>query len=237
MEAHRSLPREDPVELGPDLVELLPDGRATFGHMAIVARRALVLTLVLLASSCGGGGGGVRLVSPPDWMNRYCLKAARSLGYAVLCPTKVPQRPDMTPCRGRAPKNELWDPRDCHQYVLDGLFTGPSSYRGPFGNSVGHLALWTVRKGSDFDTSGLFGCPGGGIRRGDATVAAFKGTWWFCPHRSANLQSGHIAFQWLRHGLKYGVSVHRNTATNRRLVESLVQSVRLVGRGSPGSSE
>lgn len=191
---------------------------------------AIALVLLVLGSSCGAHSRRqeVRLVAAPPWMKGYCRKAARDLGYSVLCPTKVPQQPDLVPCRGRAPKLELWDPKDCHQYVLDGLFTGPTAYRGPFGNSVGHFALWTVRRGSDFDTPGLFGCPTRSLRRGRATIQGIHGTWWYCPHRSANLNSGHIAFQWEHGGLKYGVSVHGDTATNRRLVEALLHELRLV---------
>jgi hypothetical protein len=59
-------------------------------------------------------------------------------------------------------------------------------------------------------------------------VARIQGTWWSCPHRFANLNSGHVAFQWRRHGLVYGVSVHGRTATNRRLVESLLEAISLV---------
>ena len=179
--------------------------------------------------------GEIRLEPPPTWMNGYCTKAARVLGYSVLCPTELPHVRILFPCRGRAPGNELWDERDCHEYVLDGLFEGPPSYRGLLGRStgrghrIGHFALWTIHEGDAFDTGGLFGCPGGGRRRGAASLSGIDGSWWICPAgRSANLNSGHIAFQWRRGAIVYGVSVHGISATNRRLVESLVRAIRLV---------
>ena len=199
--------------------------------------RKLAIALVLLASSCAAhppphapSVSGIKLGPAPHWLKPYCLKAARSLGYAVLCPTRLPRRlKAILPCRSRAPRNELWG-RDCYQYVLDGLFVGPPAYRGLFGRPLGHFALWTTQEGGDFDTGGLFACPGGGVHRGRAAPGGVTGTWWLCPAgRSANLNSGHLAFQWRRRGLIYGVSVHGNTVTNRRLVTSLLHGTRLVG--------
>ena len=60
----------------------------------------------------------------PKWMDAYCHKAADDLGYAVLCPRRLPRVLDIIPCRGPAPAEELWG-KYCFDYVLDSLFSGP----------------------------------------------------------------------------------------------------------------
>ena len=169
---------------------------------------------------------GLRLQAPPAWMAGYCHKAANDLGYPVLCPQALPPLVDIVPCRGPAPAEVLWG-RYCVDYVLDALFRGPPGYQGPFGNSVGHLALWTVSTSSDFWHGGFFGCPGGGQRRKPERIDEHEGYWWSCPATSggANLNSGHIGFQWLVGNLVSGMSVHGLTEVNQQMVRELLGRV------------
>jgi hypothetical protein len=163
-------------------------------------------------------------------MDGYCHKAADDLGYAILCPRRLPQLVDLVPCRGPAPIEELWG-KYCYDYVLDGLFRGPPNHKGPFGNRVGHLAVWTIAPGSDFyPGSELFACPAAERREGADRLAGHDGHWWACPHTaSANVNSGHLAFQWEQDGIVYGLSVHGLDETSRSIVRELAPEVELVG--------
>jgi hypothetical protein len=77
---------------------------------------------------------------------------------------------------------------------------------------------------------GLFGCPGGGLRGSPAGLLEHAGNWWSCAaSRAADLNSGHVAFQWSANGVIYGVSVHGNTHVNRRIVRELLDNLELVG--------
>jgi hypothetical protein len=191
---------------------------------------------VFLAAGCDGrtvgdGVRGIRFEAVPAWMAGYCKKAAADLGYPVLCPSRLPRMVDIVPCRGPAPENELWG-RYCSDYVLDSLFRGPPGYRGPFGANrrVGHLALWSIARTSGMFGGGLFGCPGGGRRIRSARLRGHSGTWWACPAGSAaNLNSGHLAFQWVSDDVIYGLSVHGINAASRDVVRTLADHVDLVG--------
>ena len=175
----------------------------------------------------------IRLSRAPKWMDGYCRKAADDLGYAVLCPRRLPRVLDIIPCRGPAPAEELWG-KYCFDYVLDSLFSGPPGYHGPFATSrrTGHLAVWTIGPKSDFYPDGLFACPGGGRRKGPEVVAGHSGYWWACPETAAaNVNSGHIAFQWSMGDVVLGASVHGITAQNRKLVRELLFQSELVNPG------
>jgi hypothetical protein len=174
----------------------------------------------------------VRFERAPSWMSSYCRKAAADLGYAVLCPKRLPRAIDIVPCRGPAPKEELWG-EYCFDHVLDVLFTGPPGYRGPFAPNrrTGHLALWTIGPASDFYPDDLFACPGGGRSGPPDQLGSYAGSWWTCPSgAAANLNSGHVAFQWAApNDVVYGVSVHGVTHVNRQIVRDLISRVALVG--------
>jgi hypothetical protein len=208
----------------------------------------LVLCGLLLLTACDDGSpmrgragtsertfvAGLRLDPVPKWMEGYCHKAADDLGYAVLCPVRLPSRYDLLPCRGPTPRNELWG-KYCFDYVLDSVFKGPPDYHGPFAANrrTGHLALWTIAPSSDMYEGGFFGCPGGGRRQESGRLRGHSGHWWACPStRVADLNSGHVAFQWVAGGVIYGISVHGITKVNRRIVRELLDHVDLVGSTS-----
>jgi hypothetical protein len=167
-------------------------------------------------------------------MGDYCRRAANDLGYAVLCPRQLPRPIEIIPCYGPAPEEELWG-EHCVDFVLDVYFTGPPEYRGPFAANrrTGHLAIWTIGPESDFysdfDPYGLFGCPGGGRKGEPDQLEGQAGRWWACPAgATANLNSGHVAFQWRVGEVVYGVSVHGIDNVNRQLVSQLIDRVELV---------
>jgi hypothetical protein len=170
----------------------------------------------------------------PKWMDGYCHKATDDLRYAVLCPRRLPRVLDIIPCRGPAPAEELWG-KYCFDFVLDALFTGPPGYEGPFATNrrTGHLAVWAIGADSDFyPDDGLFACPGGGRREEPELIAGHSGYWWTCPEtKAANVNSGHVAFQWSMGDVVLGTSVHGMTAENRKLVRELLFESELVSPG------
>jgi hypothetical protein len=202
---------------------------------------ALALCALLVVPACrdapsagqtepGNTSSDVFLRPVPKWMEGYCHRAADDLGFPVLCPRRMPRLIDIVPCKGPAPREELWG-KYCYDYVLDALFRGPPGYRGPFGGTAGHLAIWTIGPGSDFHPGeGLFACPGGGLREESERVGGHEGSWWRCPHTTAaNVNSGHIAFQWRSDDVVYGLSVHGLTGESRRIVRVLAGQLQLVG--------
>ena len=191
-------------------------------------------TVTRQAAVPGVAAEWIPLRQVPKWMDGYCHKAADDLGYAVLCPRRLPRMLDIIPCRGPAPAEELWG-KYCFDYVLDGLFTGPPRYKGPFATnrSTGHLAFWTIGPRSDFYPDGLFACPGGGRREDPELLAGHPGYWWTCREtKAANVNSGHVAFQWSMGDVVLGTSVHGMTAEDRKLVRELLFESELVSPGS-----
>ena len=172
----------------------------------------------------------LRFQPTTGWMPGYCRKAANDLGYAVLCPTLLPHPIEIIPCYGPAPEEELWG-EYCFDDVLDVLFTGPPGFRGPFrfNRRTGHMAMWAIGPGSDFYPHGLFACPEGGERKQPDRIAGYGGEWWICPAtKTANLNSGHVAFQWLTNDVVYEVGVHRVTDVGRQIVRAEIMTLDLV---------
>lgn len=206
----------------------------------------LALCSLLLLTACDDGNptkdgavpskgrivAGLRLEPAPKWMEGYCHKAADDLGYAVLCPMRLPSWYDIVPCRGPTPENELWG-KYCFDYVLDSVFKGPPDYHGPFSATnprAGHLAIWTIAPTSEMYEGGLLGCPGGGRRKESARLRGHAGHWWDCPaSRVGDLNSGHVAFQWSAGGVIYGLSLHGINQIDRRIVRELLDNLDLVG--------
>lgn len=162
----------------------------------------------------------------------YCQAAADDLGYAVLCPRQLPRPLTIIPCSGPPPEEPLWG-EHCFDYVLDVLFRGSPGYQGPDldpDRRNGHLAIWTIGPDSDFyPDAELFACPAGGERRQPERLASHDGQWWTCPAgHTANLNSGHVAFQWQLGDVVYGVSVHGITNVSRRIVRAQTARLALV---------
>ena len=110
--------------------------------------------------------------------------------------TAAPENARHHPVQRPRTAEELWG-KYCFDYVLDGLFTGPPRYKGPFATnrSTGHLAFWTIGPRSDFYPDGLFACPGGGRREDPELLAGHPGYWWTCREtKVANVNSGHVSF-------------------------------------------
>jgi hypothetical protein len=168
----------------------------------------------------------------PAWIDRYCHEAADDLGYPVICPRRLPRPLTIISCEGPDPKSPRWTDH-CFDYVLDVLFRGAPGYRGPFWTAprTGHLAVWAIGPHSQFNRGGqLVGCPGGGRRAQPERLLGNSGFWWECPTSpaGANLNSGHVAFQWRAGGVVYGLSLHRISEVNRQFVRVLLEHADLV---------
>jgi hypothetical protein len=92
--------------------------------------------------------------------------------------------------------------------------------------------MWVIGPDSQFNRQGqLVGCPGGGEQGSPDRLVGHPGSWWECPDSpsGANLNSGHVAFQWRVGGVAYGLSLHGITEINRGLLRQLSGTVTLVG--------
>ena len=87
----------------------------------------------------------VQLVPAPTALARGCTDAARRLGIAVQCPTRVP--------RG-------WSPRVCAgcngTFSATGWFPAPRGYVGQPGEATGHFTVWGGFNANGAETNGTF---------------------------------------------------------------------------------
>lgn len=151
----------------------------------------------------------IRLLPAPIALRRGCASAARRLEVVIYCPTRVPAK---------------WSPpyicAGCHSlrlFTATGWFPAPRAYVGQPGEPTGHLNVWAAS--SRMVRLGYVGCPGR-TASGLLRIAGLRATWIVCPEGST-FDSGHVVLQWSRNGWTYGLSLHSNTATNRRLLRMI----------------
>lgn len=141
---------------------------------------------VRVGSAEGAMAAPMRLERVPMWMAGYCRKAANDLGYAVLCPRKLPRlivhrRVQRARSEGGVVGQVLLRLRP------DILFRGPPGYHGPFSSnpSAGHLAIWTIAPTSAMYHGGLFAAPEEDDESGRPTSRATSGTGGLAQRRAA----------------------------------------------------
>jgi hypothetical protein len=100
---------------------------------------------------------------------------------------------------------------------------------GGFASEVGHLNIWSIPRRT-LDTAGL-GCAAKGRPAGATDVNGVAARWIDCPaDRDPPQDSGHIVLEWSNEGIVYAVSVHTDTAVNRRLALFIAEHLVMVGR-------
>jgi hypothetical protein len=120
----------------------------------------------------------------------------------------------------------------CHGYFgLTFYFTGPPGYVGVPSSEAGqpgsgHLNVWAIPIAlNSGPNGGLVGCAGSKIGR--ARAFGHPAVWMVCPTGS-EIDSGHVVLGWRSRGIAFGVSLHGDTALNRRLVLAVVTYVRMI---------
>jgi hypothetical protein len=175
---------------------------------------------------------GVPLAEPAPGLAQQCRSAARSLGFAVPCPTKLPLvAGEPVDCSG-----------DCVGLAgergaeVRGFFLNVEGYDAKAGapETVRHLIV-EAQNAQDAPPSPCYeGVPAGALETNGQEVALLE-----CPPDSpqarANIRHGegahieHLLAYWDSHGIRYVASVHRTTAGDRALLERLVSSIELIG--------
>jgi hypothetical protein len=179
-----------------------------------------------------GEVSGVPLAEPAPGLAQQCRSAARSLGFAVPCPTRLPlvagEPVDCSgDCIGLAGERGV----EVRVFVLnvegyDANADAPGTVR--------HLIVEAQRAEGAPPRPCYEGVPAGALQANGREVALLE-----CPPDSpqarANIRHGegahieHVLAYWDNHGIRYAVSVHRTTAGDGRLLERLVSSIELVG--------
>ena len=163
-----------------------------------------------------GSKAEIALVAAPVALRRGCLRAARRLGVAVYCPTRVP--------RGWAPAHLC---AGCNgTFSATGWFRAPRGYVGQPGERTGHFTVWAARPAQV--RQGYVGCVDGTMA-GRVRVGGHAALWVVCPPGST-LDAGHVLLRWSRREWLYAVSLHADTAVNRSLLRRIAARMTVVQR-------
>ncbi len=175
---------------------------------------------------------GVPLAEPAPGLAQQCRSAARSLGFAVPCPTRLPLvAGEPVDCSGDC--IGLAGERGVEVRVF---FLNVEGYDASAGapETVRHLIVEAQRAEGAPPRPCYEGVPAGALQANGRQVALLE-----CPPDSpqarANIRHGegahieHLLAYWDSHGIRYVVSVHRTTADDGRLLERLVSSIELIG--------
>jgi hypothetical protein len=174
----------------------------------------------------------VALTKPAPGLAHQCRDAAKSLGFAVPCPTRLPLvggKP--VDCAGSCIAIAGGEDTEARIFFLnvEGYDANESAPE-----AVRHLIV-EARKAPDAPPNPCYGgFPAGAVRANGQDVAVLE-----CPPDSpqaqANIRHGegahieHLLAYWDADGVRYVVSVHRTAVGTRVLLEHLVSTIELVG--------
>lgn len=174
---------------------------------------------------------GVPLAKPAPGLAQQCRSAARSLGFAVPCPTRLPLvAGEPVDCSGDC--IGLAGERGVEVRVF---FLNVEGYDANAGapETVRHLIVEAHRAGDAPPNPCYQGVPAGVLETNGQEVALLE-----CPPDSpqarANIHHGegahieHLLAYWDSDGIRYVVSVHRTNTGDRPLLEQLVSSIELI---------
>jgi hypothetical protein len=159
----------------------------------------------------------ISLVPPNPPLAPICQEAARRLGFTVLCPGLVPgDSNSITPC----------ERRDCvvlRSLVLTFTFSGPPGYVGiPWERGDNHLFVLEARAGRE-RTVPFLGCEGPQTSE-PLSVRGHPGEWIHCLD-GETMNSGHVMLVWKERGIRYVVSLHSDTFTNRVIAAAVANGL------------
>jgi hypothetical protein len=167
--------------------------------------------------------GGVYLVPTSGRLHRRCQEAAELLGFAVPCPTLLPQPPPNAPPPTLCDRRSPCSPEAGFLLEVSG-FVVPPGYVGTDPATGARLAIGAARPVAAFPVA----CSG---ERPVATVKVrgTSGRLSLCPHAAeATVHLGSVLLRWRERGVVMVVSVSGNTDLNRRLVQALAAHLALV---------
>jgi hypothetical protein len=180
--------------------------------------------------------GVVSLVAADARLRVECLTAARSVGFAVPCPTRVPTR------QGR--------PLDCsplpvpspfplcvglsHDFFIEWTgFDVPKDFVGVDGRPAGHVIIHAAPMRDDPAVPCI-----DATRVSAVTVEASSAVVYHCPPDSPRIErlarhgegayAGHLTLVWREHGIVYLVSSHGYGTASESLLIRLARAVDLV---------
>jgi len=166
---------------------------------------------------------GIYLIPPTASLMTICQDGARRLGLTVLCPGIVPGSSEsIVPC----------DRRDCvflRALVLTFTFSGPPGYVGiPWEPGANHLFVLEARAGRE--RAALFlGCEGPQSTE-PVSVRGRPGEWIRCED-GETMNAGHIMLVWSDRGVRYVVSLHSDTFTNRVIAAAVADRLAVTPAG------
>jgi hypothetical protein len=156
----------------------------------------------------------IYLVPPDPPILPVCRKAARELGFMVLCPDLIPgDANSMANCE-----------TDCiflKALVLAFSFSGPPGYVGIPGQIGNHLFVLESRAGRD-SRVGFLTCFDGQTV-GEVTVHGAAARWVACPANGSGMNSGHVMLVWAENGVRYAVSLHSDSDLNRMIALAVAE--------------
>ncbi len=157
----------------------------------------------------------IYLVPPEPPLLGTCREAARRLRKTILCPTLVPEPPPVEVC---GEDNCIF----ARAFVLSFTFSGPPGYVGIPNENANHLFVLKARVGRERSVEFL-GCTGARNVQ-SVTVRGHAGEWIHCLG-GETMNSGHVMLVWKEDGVRYAVSLHSDTVTNRAIAPAVAAGV------------
>jgi len=159
----------------------------------------------------------ISLVPPNPPLGPACQDAARRVGFTVLCPGLVPGASNSVVACAR---------RDCvslGSIVLIFTFSGPPGYIGiPWEPGGNHLFVLEARAGRE-RTVAFLGCEGPQDVE-PVSVRGNAGQWIHCLD-GETMNSGHVMLVWKERHVRYVVSLHSDSFTNRVIAAAVADAL------------
>jgi hypothetical protein len=173
---------------------------------------------------------GVPLAEPAASLRQRCQEAARSLGFAVPCPTRLPLVDSEAVGCSASCVAAVGEQSEVRIFALD-----VSGYDALTGSpeTVRHLAVLAFKVAEAPPSPCYDGVPAGTLHVDGVELVLVN-----CPPSSAASQvsnrlgegvyAAHLLGYWDTNEVRYVVSVHRGPDGSRDLLERLVSSIELV---------
>ncbi len=176
--------------------------------------------------------GGVYLAPVSDEVRGACKAAALVMRGPLACPRILPTYPPISSkpiCTSSSLSPEVGSDSAC--VVVEGFvmswegFAVPHDYVGVDGRAEGHLVVISAPQDRFVEA---LRCQGE-VSEGTIVVNGITAARYSCP-QSSGMQGGHVGVRWSADGVASAVSMHHDSATNRRLVQDIANSMQVVSQ-------